>query len=80
MYGGLGGGDRLFPFGPDSSPLDFLSGTVTVRRGGEVLDVYPLTVNAPASNGGLTIDPRSEWRRIAALCDAVGYWIARRYG
>lgn len=79
MYGGLGGGgDPMFRFGFADSPLDFIDATVSVVKGREVLDTFPVLANAPASFGGLVVDPASEWRRVDALVRALAYWTAKR--
>lgn len=81
MYGGLGGGgDSMFRFGFSDSPLDFIDATVSVVKGSEVLDTFPILANQPASFGGPVMDPRSEWRRVQALVNALGYWVGKRLG
>jgi hypothetical protein len=80
LYGGLGGGggDPMFRFGFNDSPSDFIDATVSVVRGREVLDSFPVLANQPASFGGPVVDPRSEWRRVQALIEALAYWIGKR--
>ncbi len=79
MYGGGGSfHDNMFPFGNDTMAQDWIDATVTVQRGTEIIDSFPVMTNQPASTGGPVIDPQSEWRRVLALVDALAYWIGKR--